>query len=480
MFGIAKRTPMDVEPMLKELDEINSRIQRKMNLMQYNGNEVNQLQAAIFRYLMINQVVSYPVDQRTFIDKGYSYNPHVYTVINYIARNKAQAKFYLTIVKDKKQLYDYLQYKNEGNMVRAKGYGRKALEIVDPKTNHLASIFRHPNKNQGWSEYMFEKTGYHELMGQSFVYGLTPEGMPENLFSSLYIAPSPLVEIVTGGWMEPVKAYKINFGYTSSSDIDKEKILHQKMWNPMSNATGLQLYGLSPLQPLLRTLKRSNEAVDANLAYLVNGAPAGIMSNDSERMLTPDERKALQEIMNKEFGGGANVNKILQSSSKVSWQQIGLPLADLQLLESNKVDLQTISNGYGIDIIIFDPDKSSYNNKITAEKAAWQNTIIPKLNEERDGYNTWLVPGYSEMDKKEYYVDYDVSHIPCLQADLKDLAQRVYEGVKLGIYSPAEATEMLGGEADITNEALTRKYIMQTLRPIDEPYQPVKESKNEQ
>lgn len=478
MFGISfNRKSEDIEPLMKELEAIQSRTRSKINLLEYGSYELNQLQQSIFRYLVTNQVISYPINQRTFIDKGYSYNPHIYTVINFIARNKAQAKFFVTIVKDKKQLYEYISFKNEGNLPRANQYRRKAVDIVDPASNQLAKIFRQPNKNQGWSEYMFEKTGYHELMGQSFVYGLTPEGFQDNFFSSIYIAPSPLVEIVSGGWMEPVKAFKINFGYDRSSDIDKGKILHQKMWNPMSDSTGGQLYGLSPLQPLLRTLKRSNEAVDANLAYLVNGAPAGIMSNDSERAMTTEERKRSQELLNSEFGGGVNVNKVLQSSTKVSWQQIGLPLADLQLLESNKVDLQTISNGYGIDVIIFDPDKSAYNNKITAEKAAWQNTIIPKLNEERDGYNTWLVPGYSELDKKEYFVDYDVSHIACLQTDLAELAKRVYEGVKVAVYSPNEAAEILGGEPDPNNEALNKKYIMQTLRPVDEPYQPTKSDK---
>lgn len=476
MFGFSSVRSGQVKNDLIELEKIASEIEDRTKMSKLvnerliPSTEDNQLQRAIFQYIMKNQVVYYNNDQNTFIEKGYAFNPHVYTVINFIARNKSQAKFFLSEIKNKKELYEYVSYKSEGNIMKANNYRRKALEVVED--GMFANMLKKPNQGQGWSEYMFSKSGYHELMGNSYVYGQSPDGV--DLMSQLFVAPSPLIEMVSGGWMEPVKAYKVNFGYDIYSDIPAEKMLHQKMWNPISDRMnqGESMYGLSPLRAMLRTMKRSNESVDASLAYLVNGAPAGVMSNDSERPVLDHEREAAQKVFDERFGGGRNKNKILQASSKVSWQQIGLSPVDLELLESDKVDLGTFCRGYGIDVIIFDPDKAAYNNKLTAEKAAWQNTIIPKLNEERDGLNNWLTPGWSAYDNKEYYIDFDVSHIACLQADLKELAARVYEGIKLGVYSPNEAAEILGQEVDPTNEAMNKKYIMQTLRPIDEPYQP--------
>ena len=467
--GQAKSDLIELEKMASEI-EVRTKMSKLVNDKLIGSAEDNQLQRAIFQYIMKNQVVYYNNDQNTFIEKGYAFNPHVYTVINFIARNKSQAKFFLSEVKDKKQLYEYISFKNEGNMMRANNYRRKALEVVED--GMFANMFKRPNKDQGWSEYMFSKSGYHELMGNSYVYGQSPDGF--ELMSQLFVAPSPLIEIVSGGWMEPIKEYKVNFGYDMFSNIPAEKMLHQKMWNPISDRMnrGESMYGLSPLRAMLRTMKRSNESVDASLAYLVNGAPAGVMSNDSERSMTDEDRIKAQAIFNKEFGGGSNVNKVLQSSSKVSWQQIGLSPVDLELIESDKVDLGTFCRGYGIDVIIFDPDKAAYNNKLTAEKAAWQNTIIPKLNEERDGLNNWLVPAWSEYDNKNYHVDFDVSHIACLQADLKEWATRIYQGVELGIYSPHQAAVLLGEEGDEKDQFLNKKYIKQTLRPIDEPYQP--------
>lgn len=462
--GQVKNDIIELEKIASEI-EVRSKMNKLSNDRLMGSDQDNQLQRAIFKYIMRNQVVYYNHDNNTFIEKGYGFNPHVYTVINFIARNKSQAKFFLSEIKNKKEHYEYLSFKNEGNVARANTYRRKALEVVED--GMFANMMKHPNKNQGWSEYMFSKSGYHELMGNSYVYGQNPAGI-DNLFSQIFVAPSPLMEIVSGGWMEPVKGYKVNFGYDIYSDIEAEKVLHQKMWNPVSvNMNQADyLYGLSPLRAMLRTMKRSNESVDASLAYLVNGAPAGVLSNESERPMPEEGRKAAQEALNNEFGGGANVNKILQSSFKVSWQQIGLSPVDLELLESDKVDLGTFCRGYGIDVIIFDPDKSAYNNKLTAEKAAWQNTIIPKLNEEREGLNGWLTPGWSEYDGKDYYIDYDISHIACLQADLKELASRIYEGVKLGIYSPNEAAELLGQEIDPNNADMNKRYMDSNLKTL--------------
>lgn len=470
MFGLSivktgqvKSDLIELEKMASEI-EVRTKMSKLVNDKLIGSAEDNQLQRAIFQYIMKNQVVYYNNDQNTFIEKGYAFNPHVYTVINFIARNKSQAKFFLSEVKDKKQLYEYISFKNEGNIMRANNYRRKALEVVEDGT--FANMFKRPNKDQGWSEYMFSKSGYHELMGNSYVYGQSPDGF--DLMSQLFVAPSPLIEIVSGGWMDPIKEYKVNFGYDMFSNIPAEKMLHQKMWNPISDRMnrGESMYGLSPLRAMLRTMKRSNESVDASLAYLVNGAPAGVMSNESERPLSDELRKQAQELFNREFGGGSNVNKVLQASSKVSWQQIGLSPVDLELLESDKVDLGTFCRGYGIDVIIFDPDKAAYNNKLTAEKAAWQNTIIPKLNEERDGLNNWLVPAWNDYDNKSYHVDFDVSHIACLQADLAALSARVYEGIKLGVYSPAQAAETLGVEFDQTNLDLQKVYMDSTLKVL--------------
>lgn len=440
------------------LDRLNLQVKAKRSdVLEIDTTNSNQLFRAIYQFLVQNDVIKYDHNVKTYINKGYAYNPHVYTVINYIARQKTQAIFKVFEVKNKKQLYDYISYKSEGNLNAAKLYKRKALEWAEG--SQLQKLLDKPNGTQGFSDWMFEKSGYYELTGESFNYGQTADGLPDNLFTKMYIAPTPMVDVVGGTWQEPCAGYRVMLGFGREVDIDKSRIYHSKAWNPDVDEYGRGLRGLSPLRVLSRSMKRSNEAVDANLALLVNGTPAGFMSNEGDNILSDEERKEAQKWLDTNFGGGKNVKRIFQSASKVSWQQVGLSSIDLQLLESDKHDLGTFCRAYGIDVIIFDPDKSAYNNKITAEKAAWQNTIIPKLNMEVEELNNFIVPGWSEYERKDFFIDYDISHIPCLQADLKELSARLAQEFDRGVWTPNEYAQMVGGDGDQDNPAMNRHYI---------------------
>lgn len=395
----------------------------------------NQLQRVLYQMLVNGTVAYYDKNVNTFIDKGYIFNPHAYTVINFIARNISQVPKTVNIVKDKKNHREYLRQKGLGNHAEAEIFKVKALERIE--NGGLVDLFKHPNPNQGITEYMFEKIGYRYLTGNSYVYGLTPEGFEDDFFAQLFVAPSQIMEIVQGGWQDPVKGYKIQWMWGEYSEIPKDKIIHQKLWNPKADMRGPSPYGLSPLEPLLRNLKRSNESIDGSLALLKNGAPAGVMSNESDTVMTTEERKAAQEMLNKEFGGGTNLNKVLQAGSKVSWQQIGLSSVDLELLASDKIDLATFSRAYGIDIVIFDQDVSSYNNKLIAKKSVWEDTLIPILNEERDSDNK-VAKAWSKRDGIEYFIDYDITGVPCLQPDREKLMGMVEKAIKIGVLNRNE------------------------------------------
>jgi HK97 family phage portal protein len=420
--------------------------------------EDNILQRALMQFYMQNQVVYYPNNNNTFVNRGYKYNPHVYTIISWICRNLSQVEFEPYKIVDKKAHKNYLRLKNLGEYQEARIFLKKSLEEVE--SGGLYDVLKKPNPNQSQSEFLFEEFGYKELTGNAFTYGISPEGYSDNLFTELYNAPSPLMQIISGGYMQPVKSYALNYTFDKSLQIAAEKILHQKNWNPITEInSSSMLYGMSPLEPLLRTVKRSNESVDGSLALLVNGSPPGVLSNDSDYSLNAEERKAAQELFDQRYGGGRNMNKIIQATSKVSWQQIGLSSVDLELLASDQIDQDTIAKAYGIDPIIFNPGTATYNNKLTAEKSVWQNTLIPKLKSRRDSLNRWLTPAWSEKDGVNYYIDFNTDDIPCLQADLKVLSERMLSEFACGMWSPNDMLIAQGKEPDLTNEAMSKKYL---------------------
>lgn len=468
---------MRIWPFNKKHQTDNNGLQ-KMNMEAKAMNELildrqlaeNELQKVVYQWLLNNTVVGYSKDPNTFIEKGYKWNPHAYTVVSYIARNLSQIHFYSYEVMDRKAHRDYIGYKSEGRLVEARLYQKKAMKIVEK--GGLADVLRQPNSEQGWSKYMFEKIGHKKITGNAFTYGRPPAGYEKNAFRELYVAPSQLMEVVTGDWREPVKGYKLVYSPGMKEDLDVHEIMHQKEWNPSADTNGSHPLGMSPMEALIRSLQRSNQSYDANLALLVNGAPAGVLSNDSDKIMTPPQVDAQEAAFNKKWGGGVNRNKVMHAATKLSWQQIGLNAVDLQLLESNKADLGDFCRAYGIDVIIFDQDQSSYNNKLQAKKAVWEDTFIPELNAERDDLNRWLAPGWSEVHGKEYYIDFDLSNVPCLQLDYNTLSQRLQGEAKLGWWTAYDALVMLGVDADPDDQSLRRRYIDQSLRPVGQEVHP--------
>jgi len=163
------------------------------------------------------------------------------------------------------------------------------------------------------------------------------------------------------------------------------------------------------------------------------------------------------KALNAEFGGGVNLNTILMASSKLKWERIGLSPVDLEILASDKIDLATFSRCYGIDVVIFDQDVSSYNNKLIAKKSVWEDTLIPELNGERDGFwNHFVSPAWSKRDGVEYFIDYDISNIPCLQKDRDLLITQVEKGVKLGLWTRNEGRIMMGDEPVLNNPEMDK------------------------
>jgi len=405
----------------------------------------NDLYRALHSMLLNGNVEFYDQKINTFIDKGYNFNPHAYTVINFIARSISQVPFKVYEIKDKKHIQNYLERKSYNDYAGQNFYKEKALAQID--SGGLVELMKHPNENQGMAEFLFETIGYKKLTGNRFIYGLSPSGFNEDLYTKLYNMPSQLTEIITGSWMQPVEGYKLFLTNDRKLDIPASKVLHQKEWNPQTEQSTQSPYGLSPMQPLLRSLQRSNQSYDASLALMQNGIPAGIMSNDSELIMTPDQLDRLESAYKAKFGGGQNKNKVLFSASQVSWQEIGMKSQDMELLQANMADLRDFCRVYAIPtMLVSDTENSTFNNVTEAKKSVWMENFVPELDQIRDGFNRWLTPAWSKLDRKNYYIDYDLTQVPVLQVDLDALSSRLMKEMEQGMWNPNEVRAMLGKE----------------------------------
>ena len=101
MFGLTSKKKV-TEILDQKAEEIQS-MQLKTSRAENALTENNQLNRALFQMLYSNTIVPYQAEATAFIDKGYCYNPHLYTVINFIGRNLSQVIFKPYKITDRKR-----------------------------------------------------------------------------------------------------------------------------------------------------------------------------------------------------------------------------------------------------------------------------------------------------------------------------------------------------------------------------------------
>lgn len=399
------------------------------------------------------------------IDNGYKINPHIYSVINYIARSISKIPFEVMEVTDEKEYRSFMAQKSSKNFERAISHQQKALKPA--KNKYLIQTLEQPNESQNWEEFIYSSIGYKKLTGNDYIYGLAPAGF-EGLFTKLYDMPSQLMAIQLGTFYEPVKGYILTFGGGQMTMIDAKDVLHRKEWNPDFDVYTGNVYGMSPLVALSNVIVRTNNAKEASVAMFRNGVPAGILSNDSGISMTDTDMEKLNAQLDAKFGGGSNKNRILQTSKKFNWQQLGLSSVDMQIIEAEKHDLIDVCRAYGLPSVLMENgEQSTYNNVLEAEKRAWTNCLIPEIENFASNMTKFWLKTWGEKDGKKYILDYDLRSVPSLQDDMKTLSERLINEMNMGLWTGNQVRQMMDKETG-TEDHLNKFYIKQGLNQVDD------------
>lgn len=407
-------------------------------------------------------------DLRKFIQDGYVRNPHIHKVVNRIFEPAKTAPWHTYILKDKKMAARYKGFAKEGRMDEAELFHNKAFELVtgDPMTNMFEN---RANENQTWNDFLESSLGYYLLTGNDFIYGLAPVGF--KYFTKIYSLPPQITEIIpSDDYMQPIKGYKLFLTPQTLKQFTPEEIAHRKRFNPSFDYTGNTndyYYGLSPLAPLSRVYNRSNQSLDASLALLTNGIPAGIISSESELPMKPDEVKRLEDSLYKKFGGGKNKGKVMFSNGKVKWEEIGMKSWEMELLEADKADLKSIATLYNVPLALVSDESSTFNNVSEANKSLWTNAIVPQLTSLRDTFNNFVTKRYNEVTGKEYWCDFDLKAIPALQEDKGAKSDMLLKQMANGLWTGNEVRFMLDHDTDESNELLNQRVLSTSLKYSD-------------
>lgn len=338
-------------------------------------------------------------DDRKLIKEGYQTNVDLFSVIDYMTDKAGTVKWRLM-----RRLPD-----------------GKTEEVTDVK-HPVKKLWDNPNKETNSSLFVQEQLAFKYITGDRYMYGIRAgENRP---FTELYTMAPSNVEIVTqspeleGGL---IKGYQLTG--TWDKLVDPEKVKHGKTFNPDHDSLNM-LYGQSPLQAAGVVIQRSNESYLTSYKNFKNMGANGAMIGDGEWAATPEEIKKMRKRYQNEYGGGENANGVMWLPGKnMQWINFGLSPADLEVLKSQNFDLERFANLYHMPIQLFNQERTYNDNMRQAKKDAWNDAILPPLNELLQDINEWFLPAWSKELKEDLFFELDISGIAELQGDIGEMVK---------------------------------------------------------
>lgn len=438
----------------------------------------NLLNQIVYTYAANNSgVVWFDATQKEkYIREGYMGNASVYSIVRRIS-DKAKIAPVQVFTRDEKSRNLYQRYKYQSDplqRVKSLAYRSKEIHEVLDNSNLLYKLLYKPNPQQSWPELMDAASIFYRSTGEAFIYRVAPtDGKYKGIATELYVLPSHLVEIVTGTWEEPIKAYRLRLGQTLK-EIPAEDVLHIKMPNPDWNLSGQQLRGLPPLMAAANILTTNRSAIEALTKAIQNEGAKGLLTPDASGnigavvdALGATQFATLKQEVDEKINNVNSRNKVIPTGIPMKFIGVGLSPSNLAIIEALEYSDYSLANVFGVSPVLMKPD-STFSNQRDAIKAMVTDVVMPYLETLEQALNAWLVPPFSALDKVDYYVDFDTTVYPELQPDMK-LVKEIYGE------SPAftwnEYRAMLNFEAS-DSPAADKHWVSSSLMPADEAILP--------
>jgi HK97 family phage portal protein len=423
---------------------------------QQTAKEYNQ---AIYNFLG-QSVVWNPENDENYINEGYRKNATVYSIINLIAKSASSVPLCI---------YEKV---NDNELAK---YKAMTSGIVDPTIMHKANMLRkhalvelehtslhelleRPNPSQSYASWIGELVAFGKLTGNRYIYGIAPDsGDNAGKYKELYVMPSQIMEVVSGGILEPVKSYRIEYS-SGQRDIPAEQICHIKDFQPYYDGSGSHLYGQSPLKAGFRAMTTNNEAAQTGVKYLQNQMARGVLMSD-EGDLNEVQAQQLKDKFKNSYQSSNNAGDVIITPKKLSWVNFGLSASDLSLIEQYNASVKDLCNIFNVPVqLLNNTESSTYNNQKSAKAALYQHAVMPELYKIRDELNRWLAPKFGD----NIYLDFDFSVIPELQDDMEKVVEQM---TKAWWITPNEKRAAMS-YAEEENEAMNDIYVPANLLPI--------------
>lgn len=417
---------------------------------------------AVFHYLSNNQILWMPNDAESYVKDAFYVNPDVYNAVMTIVKMASRAPLNLYKVKNAKAAKRYkAMTKGLVDSSSLRDVARtKALAFDEVGDHPVLDLLANPNEWQSEADFRGNRLGFQLVTGNYYVYKSIPTLGTKTAPVALYILPSQYMQIVSGGLMEPVKAY-VNTYNNLKEQIEAERIIHNRTWSLDYSYAGSHLFGVSPLKAASKAVTMNNYGREAHVKTLQNGGVKGLLElSEMTDGLTPEQETALKDKF-REMGGTENRGVPAITNQKVQWHEMGLDAVEMSIMEALKASGQDIYKVFGIDLNMYSTDASSYNNKKEAIKHTLFMAVIPLLISDRDSLNHGLLPHFE--DNTNYFLDYDLTVYSELNENRKELADTLDKMPFLSL----NEKRIEAGYDTVADENMDKFYLSSSVEPLD-------------
>lgn len=309
------------------------------------------------------------------VNDGYKVNPWVYSAIT-MNMNSLSSVPWIAQVKDK-----------DGQWVNL------------DSDNEIYTLLSQPNPYTSWNDIIKMMSAHCDLCGNFYMY--KNRAMKNKVKYLWILRPDYVLPI------RDVKEYLTTYEVTINNKKEKypaEDILHHMYINPADT-----FLGIGPLQAGKDTVNSDVAASEWQANSFNNrGMPDGALVYNHP--MSMDQYKENETIVNRAFNT-RNARHPLVLGADVKWQQFSMTPAEMDFIESRKVNLDQISAMFGVPRPLLSQDKLILANYETARLSYWADFLIPKLESFKSTLNSQLIqPDFGE----EYRITYDDSKIEAL------------------------------------------------------------------
>jgi HK97 family phage portal protein len=294
-------------------------------------------------------------------------------------------------------------------------------ELIDLPDDHPLNMLLE-NPFEGMSKFESFQMVYMSLytFGEAILYkekpALGPNGGKVKQLHFLY--PHQVQTKITTTFPQKIVFYEyVVNGVVVFKEIPPEDIIHIKYQNLKLGVSGQELRGLSPLDVLGKRLTQTDAERDVTIAQLQNGGVPGIVSDK-----LPDDTNEVANARKNNYykftSNTSNKGQPFWDNGDLQYIPIGSTLVEMDVQALSKITFKKLCNAFGVSDTLFNNDTASTESNVQIMmKRLYTNTILPDVIRVRDGLNKGLV-----SDGK-LYINYDISEVPELQDNYKDMVQ---------------------------------------------------------